>query len=297
MTSNRQLDLRIVLLMLLLCSIWAGAQTAVRIAGEVFPPLQQAGLRSLVSTVLLTGWCAVQGRLPFGRDRQWPWGLLLGVVFAFEFVFQYSGLMLTDVSRGVLFIYTSPFFAAAGAHLIAADERLSARQMTGLVLAFLGVCLALSSNLGAFQARQLVGDLLCLSMGALWGADMLIVRFSPLRTLPAERVLFYCLAVSAPILLGIAWLFGERPIGPLEIRPLVAFAYTAVMVSFVSYITMTWLLQRYPTAGIGSFIFLTPILAVAMAGLVLGERPPTLLMAALALIALGIWLVNRRRGG
>jgi drug/metabolite transporter (DMT)-like permease len=73
-----------------------------------------------------------------------------------------------------------------------------------------------------------------------------------------------------------------------------ALAYQAVIVAFVSYLIWFWLLQRYPASGLASFSFWTPLFGVLSGWLLLGERLTGNLGAAAALVAVGIYLVNRR---
>jgi len=75
---------------------------------------------------------------------------------------------------------------------------------------------------------------------------------------------------------------------------LAALAYQAVIVAFVSYLIWFWLLQRYPASGLTSFSFWTPLFGVLAGWLLLGERLTGHLGAAAALVAAGIYLVNRR---
>lgn len=297
MSRNDRIDVKGAAILVGICLIWGGAQPAIRIAAEGISPVFQAGLRSVASALLLMLWCLLRGR-PFLRlDRSLAWGLLLGLVFTAEFTSQYIGLTMTDVSRGVLFIFVAPFVAALGAHLLVPQERLTGSRLLGLGFAFLGLCLAFWKGLAVPDPRQLIGDVLCLIMGILWGIDTLIVKLSPLRRIEPERVLFYCLAISAPGLLALSWLMGEPGITAWTPRVIAGFAYSAVFVSFISYVTLVWLIRIYPAASIGSFMFLSPIFGVALAGLLLGEALSPLLLAALALNALGIWLVNRPARG
>ena len=57
-------------------------------------------------------WCWYRGIRLFKLDGSLPLGLLVGVLFSLEFALLYIGLAMTDVSRAVLFIYTSPFVTA-----------------------------------------------------------------------------------------------------------------------------------------------------------------------------------------
>ncbi len=64
--------------------------------------------------------------------------------------------------------------------------------------------------------------------------------------------------------------------------------------AFASYLAWMWLLRHYPATQMSSFTFLTPLFALIF-GVVLLSEPLTLqLVVALAGVALGIVLVNRR---
>lgn len=289
----RPLDLTAVIVLVLICAIWGGNQTAIKIANEGIPPILQAGLRSVASGVLLAGWCLVRG-VPFlVLDRTLPWGLLTGTLFTLEFVCVYVGLSMTDVSRAVLYIYLSPFVAAVGAHFLVPEERLTPVKIGGLLLAFGSVCLVFSSGLTLPRTEQLIGDLLCLIMGVIWGIETVVIKVSPLNRISPERVLLYNLVISAAALTAISHAVGEPAVGALTPRVLAAFGYSFVLVSFFSYVTFVWLLWRYEAAVLASFIFLSPIFGVLIAALLLGETLSPVLLVALAMTALGIFLVNR----
>ena len=54
------------------------------------------------------------------------------------------------------------------------------------------------------------------------------------------------------------------------------------------------MLGRYPATKISVFAFLTPVFALLFGALWLGEPVTVTLMASLALVAVGIVLVNRK---
>ena len=50
----------------------------------------------------------------------------------------------------------------------------------------------------------------------------------------------------------------------------------------------------YPASGVASFSFLSPVLSVILGWLLLSEHVALSVWAALALIAAGIYLINRK---
>ncbi len=276
-----------------LCLIWGGNQTAIKIASEEIAPVYQAALRSIGSGILVVLWCLVR-RQPFlVFDRNWIWGLAIGLLFSLEFIALNIGLNLTEVSSGVIYIYIAPFIAAVGAHFLAAGERLDWRRSLGLLLAFCGILLIFAKGLEAPKPEQITGDLLCLAMGILWGIDMLMFKLTPLSRISAERGLFYELAISSVVLLAVSALMGEPWTLGWNARTTGALTYSVVLVSFVSYITMIVMLRRYQASSLGAFVFLAPALGVAIATIFLAEHPGWEVLAAVALTGAGIYLVNR----
>ena len=69
-----------------------------------------------------------------------------------------------------------------------------------------------------------------------------------------------------------------------------------VVGAFASYLCWVWLLGRYPATRMGSFALSTPLFALLFGALWLGEAVTPELLGALAMVGLGITLVNRRRG-
>ena len=67
-----------------------------------------------------------------------------------------------------------------------------------------------------------------------------------------------------------------------------------VVGAFISYLAWMWMLGRYPATKISAFVFLTPLFALLFGMLWLGEAVTLNLALSLALVAVGIVLVNRK---
>jgi drug/metabolite transporter (DMT)-like permease len=288
-----RLDMRAVLILIACCACWGVNQVAIKIASEGISPILQAGLRSLLSGALVLIWARARGIALFRRDGTlWP-GVFAGVLFGVEFLTLYVGLSLTTASRGVVFLYLSPFVVAFGAHYLIAGDRLNIWKLLGLTAAFIGLGVAMREGLSAPGQPTLTGDLMCLAAAVIWGATTVLVRATALKSAAPEKTLLYQLVVSGLILPPASYLAGEPGIVNLNPQVMVAFAYTFVVVAFVSYIAWFWLVRNYPPTRVTAFTFLSPVFGVAAGNLMLGEAFTSSLAAALVLIAFGIYLVNR----
>jgi drug/metabolite transporter (DMT)-like permease len=282
--------------LLLLCAIWGFTQVTIKLANEGFSPLFQAGLRSAGSAVLLWAWSTASGVPLFRRDGTLGHGAVIAALFAAEFILIYLGLALTTAARGVLFVYTAPFVVAIGAHFFVPGERLRGVKSVGLACAFAGIAIAFADGLRLPTRRELLGDTMVLAGAVCWGATTVVIKASRHVHLSPNKTLFYQLAGSAVVLIPISIAVGEPGVMNPTAVALLSLGYQVVVVAFASYLAWFWLLARYPASELSAFSFLTPLFGMAAGGLVLGERIGSALAVAMALVAVGIYLVNRERG-
>ena len=282
--------------LVLCCFLWGLNQVAAKAALPEIPALWQAALRSSGAAILVWLWARARGIALFERDRTLPGGLVAGALFAAEFFCIFIGLQFTTASRMVVFIYISPFVVALGMPLISRSERLSAPQAAGLLLAFAGVAWAFAEGFSrpAAGPLQWLGDGLGVLAGVLWGATTLAIRASTLSHASAEKTLLYQLAVSGALLL-IAALASASPLS-LHLSPLAwsSLVFQIVVVSFASYLLWFWLIRHYPATRLASFTMLTPVFGLVLGAGLLAEPVTARLLFALATVAAGIYLVNRR---
>ncbi len=289
--ERKTLDAGAVSVMVLLCLIWGVGHVAAKFAAQGISLVFQSGVRSLIATGLLLAWVHFHKIPLWQRDRTlWP-GICAGLLFATEFIFIFAGLALTDAARMVVFVYLAPCMTAFGLHFLIPQERLNARQWSGVVLAFAGVAVAFGDGFAAGRGT-LLGDFFGLLGAVFWAATTVLIRATRLASVSAPKTLFYQLAVSGPVLLAVSALMGEP--GVTKLTPLVvaAFLYQCVVVAFASYLAWFWLLRQYLAARLSVLTFLTPLFGVMAGVLLLGEPLTLAFLLAAVLVGAGIYLVN-----
>ncbi|MEY4883114.1 MAG: hypothetical protein RIS34_968 [Pseudomonadota bacterium] len=294
MSRKTTLDGLAISLLLGCCLFWGFQQPLVKATLAEVPPVFQAAIRFSGATALLWLWCRWRSIRLFEADGSLAAGLLAGALFATEFALLYIGLQFSTASRLTMFLYTAPFWVAILMPLIAKSERLRPVQWLGLALAFCAVLFALGGQVGAAALpKQGLGDLLALAAGMFWGLTTLVIRGSRLATVSAEKLLFYQVAVSAATLPVLSLMLGETWGWAFS-----SFAGTSLLLqtvgAFSSYLAWMWMLGRYPATKISVFVFLTPVFALLFGALWLKEPVNGSLILALAMVAAGIVLVNRK---
>jgi drug/metabolite transporter (DMT)-like permease len=145
----------------------------------------------------------------------------------------------------------------------------------------------------ATDPKQLTGDIMMAGAALLWAATTLTIKASPLTRTSAEKVMLYQLVVSAPVMAVAALLVGERVTHLPSGLAFGALAYQTIWVVSVTFVIWFALIARYSASRLSAFTFLTPLFGVAAGHLLLGDPLTPAFAAAVALVAVGLLLVNR----
>ncbi len=292
--SPPALPLTAVLLMVLLCLIWGGNYVSIKISNAGIPPILGAAVRSVFAWILLWAYASRRGLAIFFPVADLIHGAAVGFLFAMSFLFLYWGMVFTDVARAVIFISTHPFWVALAAHFLLPNERLTWKRLPGLVLAFAGLVSVFEVQSATPGSLHWMGDLMELAAALFWAATIVYIKWfiwnrpiSHLQTLSAQ------LLFSIPVLFAGSLILERGQIVSLTPEVLSAFAYQVLVVAVFSYLLWFWMIYRYPVTQLVAFTFLSPLFGVLLSGLLLDEYIPLRLYVGLALVATGLYVVNR----
>ena len=265
-------------------------QIMIKMINSGLQPVFFAGLRSLLAIGFVWAWLVWRGRQPRLKRESLGSGLLIGALFAAEFLFLFLAIDLTTVGRSALIMYSMPVWYALLAHF-GLGERITPLKAAGLACAFLGCAVAILSRPETGEA-SLAGDLCALAAAWGWALTAFIARRPVMRAEGPEMQLFWMVLVSAPILLFASLFFGPL-IRELQAVHILGLLFQSSVVVAGGFIAWLWLLSVYPGSTVASFSFLTPVLALALGALVFGETIGLPILLAAALVAIGIVLINR----
>ena len=305
-TRKTQFDSTGVAAMVGFTMLMAFNQVLVKFVNTGLQPVFQAGLRSALAALVMTIFVYAMGkRYTIKRAYILP-GLFIGFLFGAEFLFLFIALDLTTVSRTTLLFYTMPLWMAVLAHLFIPGERLTPIRWAGIIVAIAGVVLVLSERLFAESAEGnlgWLGDLLCLTGAAFWALLALTIRLTSFGEASNETQLSFQLVISAVILIPASVILAiiapdSALFGPLirDFTPLIGgiVVFQVVVVVCFGFTAWLWIVRHYPATQMASFIFLTPVFGAAFGVPLLGEPLTFRLVAALALVSIGIVLINRK---
>ncbi|ENV64322.1 hypothetical protein F949_00863 [Acinetobacter junii NIPH 182] len=295
MDERKALDQTASSLMIVLCMVWGLQQVILKMAASDISPLMQIALRSGLAALLLLPLVLLDQKSQLMNPKNVKAGALVAVLFSLEFFLLAQALQLTSASHAVVLLYTAPIFVALGLHWKLPSERLTLLQWTGIGIAFIGIVVTFirpqQIGVNTFQQQMLWGDLYALAAAIAWAATTVTVRLSSLAQAAVTQTLFYQLAGSFILLLGLAFFMGQAVVQwtPLVIGSL---AFHTLIVSFASFLAWFWLLRNYLASRLGVFSFLTPLFGIIFGVWLLDENIEANFIFGTALVLLGILVVS-----
>lgn len=271
--------------------LWASAFVPSRILARSAPPLTILAIRFvLAGGLLFIG--ARLASLPIPRDRgTWVRLLLLGTGGnALYLGLSYEALRHLSAGMGSIVASTNPLILALLAPWLL-REPLTVRKATGLLLGFSGVLLAMHTRAHSQEARPV--DVIISTCGVLaFVFSNILYKRWHLR--PHPVVLNAAQLFLAGLVLVPAALLIEGPVRVAWTAPVVlSLAYLVAVLSIGASMLWFFILHHGEASRVSAFFFLTPVFGLLLGAALLGEPLAPLDGVALAVIALGLWLVTR----
>ena len=289
------LDLKAVLAIIILTLLWGLNYTAIKYSNQGISPVFASAIRSIVASICGAVYCLRRGERLFHTDIMLFHGFMAGLLFGLEFVCLYFGMLFTDSARSVVFVYTSPFVVAVGAHLFLKGDRLNFLKVLGLILAFGGVCVVFAGRPKTAKATMFWGDILEILAAVFWGATTVYIKRFMAEKIHPINTFLYQLIFSIPILLVMSLLIEPQWVYKMDLTILASLFYQSVIVAFVSYFVWFRLIHEYSVSRLSAFTFFTPVFGVLFGILFLNEELTVSLMMALPMVSVGIFIVNWRK--
>ncbi|UCJ14883.1 DMT family transporter [Pseudomonas sp. MM211] len=295
MDTRKNIDGLAGAMMVVLCMIWGLQQVVLKAAADDVTPMMMLALRSGVAAMLVALLMLWRRDGLSLREGNWRPGLMVGFLFALEFMLVGEGLRHTSASHMVIFLYTAPIFAALGLHWLQPSERLKPLQWLGIGVAFIGIVVSFAGGAPDLEARdtsqQMFGDILGLLGAVAWGATTVVVRCSRLSSAPVTQTLLYQLLGGFLLLMAACALTGQLYFNPTPVA-LGGLAFQALLVSFASFLAWFWLLRNYLASRLGVLSFMTPMFGIVFGVWLLDEPLEVNFIAGALLVLCGILMVS-----
>lgn len=276
--------------------LWGGSIVAQKMALGSFSAVEASVLRDIggLAILLATWWWQEGGVLSIGRSDLRLLGLLgLGVLGNHLLILM--GLNYVSGAVGGVIIGSSPVVTTVLSAMLIRDVPLRAVWL-GALLSFAGVGLVSVAGFQAAGERPLLGGILVF-LGVVSWALYSIGSRAVMDRVSALTVNWTTLLVATALQIPLLWSdrkMAEAGISSVTAADWLALGYLVVFATAVA--QQAWL---FGVKGIGPSRAsvlgnLTPVAAIGLSALILGESVGVIEIIGISLILLGVWIVNRR---
>ena len=273
--------------LLLWASAFAGIKAGMRLTPAGIPgpdgygPGQVALLRFGTASLVLVCYAAVTHmRLPARKDL--PRIVLAGLLgITVYHVALNFGEVHVSAGAASLLIAAGPVFTAIMS-VVFLRERLTGIGWLGIAIAFAGVAVI---SLGESGGVRFEPAALLVLMAAVSTAAYFIITKRALRGYsPLEFTAYAIWAGTVPMLVFAPGLARQLPHAAPSAT--LAVVYLGVFPAAIAYVQWSYALARMPASLLSTFLYLTPVLAMAIAWVWIGEVPALLTIVG-GLVAIG----------
>lgn len=284
------------MILVLLGSIWGASYLFIKIGAETISPITFVMGRVMLAGITLAILSVVRGeRLPNLRAPVWRWLATMGLLNS---VIPYTLITWgeTRVSSGLaaILVGAMPIFTVLLAHLLTSDEKITPLKLAGILVGFAGVVVLFLPDLMQGATFNLVGGLGILLAAVSYALAAIQAR-KHLQGVPHTTVALGQM-ITASLILIPASLLIDHP-WTLEPSPasLMSLFILAVVGTAFAYLMYYWLIEQVGATRTSLVTYISPVIAVFLGAIVLGEEMDWTTFVGLLFIIAGVALVSRKR--
>lgn len=276
----------------ILALIWGSTWLFIKLGLQDLEPFTFAAIRFAVAIVAVLPVVLVR-KVPLpGRPRDWllmagTGVLLFGVTYALVF----WGEQYISSGLAALLFGTFPLFGLMIAHFHLPTERMTWSKLAGVVLGIGGVALVLADQLRMSGAGALWGSVAIVVAAAAAAYADVLVKVHGGHLDPAVLTLVQMVAGLIP--LGSLALIWERDPRSFQwtAMAIVAIIYLAVVGTAFAFVLLYWLIKHMAVTKTMLITLVTPLVAVLLGVVLLGEAITWRVAIGGGAIVLGLGLV------
>ena len=266
-----------------------------KIALRAMPAMALVGFRVAGAALTLLILAKITGNLQTINLADWRLLIVSSILGLILNQWLYvKGLSLTTAINATLLSTTIPVSTLLVGVALGTD-RVTWQRLVGIVLAAFGVLYLIGPGRAQFSSATRAGDLLIVSNSLCYGAYIavskdLVKRYNALTVI----TWIFIIGCMATIPAG-AISMAHIPFRSIPLSVWLAILYVILLPTAGAYYLNAWALARVPPSTVAVYIYLQPLIAFALAPLILGESLSSHILIASLLIFAGVVVVTRRR--
>ncbi len=208
------------------------------------------------------------------------------------FIAENAALQITQASNVALIVCTTPVITTLMVYLCYRSERITAKTITGSLMALAGVALV-AFNGATILKLSPAGDMLALAAAILWSIYSVILRRIGDRypvVFISRKTFFYGLLTLLP------YFIISPPDIPIEAllssRVTANLLYLGVVASLACYALWSLACKHIGITRATNYLYINPMVTMISSAIILGERITPIALVGAAMILLGIYIAE-----
>ena len=274
----------------LVCSIWGSTWLVIKIGLETMSPLMAAGCRFLVASAVLFTLIKVRGvRIPFSVNDRYFYLVVALTSFSVPFALVYWGEQFIPSGLTSIVFSVYPFTVALFAFLFLPNERITAWKISGTIVGFAGILVIFSNDIRISGINASWGMAAVLVSAILQAYSVIVIKKHG-HSIHPFAITFVPMLIAAALLLAASAAFEDFSKSMFTMHAVLAIFYLGIFGSVATFVSYFWLLKRVEAVILSLTSFITPIIAVVLGAVFLGEQlsPGTFIGASLVLVGIAV---------
>ena len=283
---------RVYLSYILICTIWGSTWLVIKIGLETLTPLMAAGCRFLVASSILFALITIRRvKIPFDHRERSFYLVVALTSFSIPFALVYWGEQYVPSGLTSIIFAIYPFTVAFFSFLFIPTEKPTAAKILGIALGFAGIVAIFSNDVHTSDPKALWGMGAVLCSAILQGYSVIVVKKHG-HSIHPFAITFVPMLAGAILLLASSALFEDLSRIQFTTNALLSILYLGVFGSVATFVSYFWLLKKVEAVLLSLTSFITPIIAVVLGVLFLGEELSSRTFLGAAFVLGGIAVAN-----
>jgi drug/metabolite transporter (DMT)-like permease len=285
-----------ILIFMALSLIWGSTWYFIKVGLNYFSPFLFAGVRFLIAGGLLTGILFLTGRKLPQNIHTWKYMILSSFL---QITFPYAGVFWGEqfISSGLSAVLNAsiPLFVALLAHFTLVHERLTPEKVFGFCISFIGILIIFKNDLSGSSA-MVMGGLAIIGSSISAACANVYAKHQGTSLDPIVTVAIQ-LSCGGIVLTMVSLAIEPQARWHWTGESAFALLFLSIFGSLLAFVGLYWLIKHIDVTKASMLSFITPIVAVVIGTVTLGERVGVHTLFGIACIFGGIYFVTRKKRG
>jgi drug/metabolite transporter (DMT)-like permease len=290
---------KIWLALIALYIVWGSTYLGIKFAIETIPPFLHAGIRFLISGLILVIWQRAAG-YPLPTRKQWISVAIIGTLL----LLGGNGLVAwaeQSIPSGIaaLIIASVPMFLVIGEAIRPNGVKPNWQGIVGLLVGFVGIFILVGPSEISGSATKLnpFGVMALLAACLFWATGSIYSKTAdlPKSSLMSTGAQMLTASISLFIVSLISGELHGWDVTAVSARSLYGLSYLILVGSLVGFVSYGWLLQNAPISLVSTYAYVNPIVAVLLGTLFANELLEPRIWLATGIIIGAVIFINSTR--